>query len=131
MKNKLVYAGKIDNVLAMLKLDITLAKLNQKLLQGEQTPTLKTYLQNKNFWKTLKKLLTSIKTYAIIKYKIKSEVNKMITLKQTQKAKINEIVGKYKIATQNCVNSIFEAYEKPSNTKYVHIIIFVKYAKNN
>ena len=47
--NQLVYAGKIDNVLAMLKLDITLAKLNQKLLQGEQTPTLKTYLQNKNF----------------------------------------------------------------------------------
>lgn len=44
---KLVYAGKIDSVLAMLKLDITLAKLNQKILQGEQTPTLKTYLQNK------------------------------------------------------------------------------------
>ena len=47
--NKLVYAGKIDNVLAMLKLDITLAKLNQRMLQGEQTPTLKTYLQNKKF----------------------------------------------------------------------------------
>ena len=46
---KLVYVGKIDSVLAMLKLDITLAKLNQKLLQGEQQPTLKTYLQNKNF----------------------------------------------------------------------------------
>ena len=43
---KLVYAGKINNVLAMLKLDITLAKLNQKLLQGENTPTLKTYLEN-------------------------------------------------------------------------------------
>lgn len=43
---KLVYAGKIENVLAMLKLDITLAKLNQKLLQGEQQPTLKTYLEN-------------------------------------------------------------------------------------
>ena len=46
---KLVYAGKINNVLAMLKLDITLAKLNQRMLQGEQQPTLKTYLQNKNF----------------------------------------------------------------------------------
>ena len=46
---KLVYVGKINNVLAMLKLDITLAKLNQKLLQGEHNPTLKTYLQNKNF----------------------------------------------------------------------------------
>ena len=46
---KLVYVGKIENVLSMLKLDITLAKLNQKLLQGEQRPTLKTYLQNKNF----------------------------------------------------------------------------------
>ena len=46
---KLVYVGKINNVLAMLKLDITLAKLNQKLLQGESIPTLKTYLQNKNF----------------------------------------------------------------------------------
>ena len=46
---KLVYVGKIDSVLAMLKLDITLAKLNQRMLQGEQTPTLKTYLQNKNF----------------------------------------------------------------------------------
>ena len=44
---KLVYAGKLENVLAMLKLDITLAKLNQKLLQGENKPTLKTYLQNK------------------------------------------------------------------------------------
>ncbi len=46
MKNKLVYAGKIDNVLAMLKLDITLAKLNQRMLQGERKPTLKTYLEN-------------------------------------------------------------------------------------
>ena len=43
---KLVYVGKIDNVLAMLKFDITLAKLNQRMLQGEQTPTLKTYLEN-------------------------------------------------------------------------------------
>ena len=50
MKNKLIYAGKIDNVLAMLKLDITLAKLNQKLLQGEQQPTLKTYLENTKFF---------------------------------------------------------------------------------
>lgn len=51
---KLVYCGKIDNVLAMLKLDITLAKLNQKLLQGENKPTLKTYLENtKIFWKTI------------------------------------------------------------------------------
>ena len=50
MKTKLVYAGKIDNVLAMLKLDITLAKLNQRMLQGEQQPLLKTYLENtKNF----------------------------------------------------------------------------------
>ena len=63
---KLVYVGKIDNVLAMLKLDITLAKLNQKMLQGESIPTLKTYLQNKNFWKTLKKVLTTIKLYVII-----------------------------------------------------------------
>ena len=46
---KLVYVGKINTVLAMLKLDITLAKLNQKLLQGENIPTLKTYLQNKKF----------------------------------------------------------------------------------
>ena len=46
---KLVYAGKINNVLAMLKLDITLAKLNQKILQGENKQTLKTYLKNKNF----------------------------------------------------------------------------------
>ena len=44
---KLVYVGTINTVLAMLKLDITLAKLNQKLLQGENKPTLKTYLQNK------------------------------------------------------------------------------------
>ena len=43
---KLVYAGKINNVLAMLKLDITLAKLNQRMLQGEQKPLLKTYLEN-------------------------------------------------------------------------------------
>lgn len=49
MNKKLIYAGKINTVLAMLKLDITLAKLNQKLLQGENKPTLKTYLQNKNF----------------------------------------------------------------------------------
>lgn len=46
MKTKLVYAGKIDSVLTMLKLDITLAKLNQKMLQGKQVPTLKTYLEN-------------------------------------------------------------------------------------
>ena len=43
---KLVYVGKINNVLAMLKLDITLAKLNQRILQGEKIPTLKTYLEN-------------------------------------------------------------------------------------
>ena len=43
---KLVYVGKIENVLSMLKLDITLAKLNQRMLQGEQKPTLKTYLEN-------------------------------------------------------------------------------------
>ena len=43
---KLVYVGKINTVLAMLKLDITLAKLNQRMLQGEQRPTLKTYLEN-------------------------------------------------------------------------------------
>ena len=47
---KLVYAGKIDNVLAMLKLDITLAKLNQRMMQGEQVPTLKTYLENTKFF---------------------------------------------------------------------------------
>ena len=46
MKKKLIYCGKLENVLAMLKLDITLAKLNQRMLQGEQTPTLKTYLEN-------------------------------------------------------------------------------------
>lgn len=49
IKNKLIYCGKLESVLAMLKLDITLAKLNQRILQGEQKPTLKTYLQNKNF----------------------------------------------------------------------------------
>ena len=43
---KLVYVGKIDTVLAMLKLDIALAKLNQRMLQGEQKPLLKTYLEN-------------------------------------------------------------------------------------
>ena len=43
---KIVYAGKINNVLAMLKLDITLAKLNQRMLQGENKPKLKTYLEN-------------------------------------------------------------------------------------
>ena len=43
---KLVYVGKIENVLSMLKLDITLAKLNQRMLQGENKPTLKTYLEN-------------------------------------------------------------------------------------
>lgn len=41
----------------------------------------------------------------------------MITLKQTQKAKINEIVEKFKIAKRNYINSIFEAYEKPSKHK--------------
>lgn len=46
MKNKLIYYGKLENVLAMLKLDITLAKLNQTIFQGEQKPTLKTYLEN-------------------------------------------------------------------------------------
>ena len=60
---KLVYAGKIDNVLAMLKLDITLAKLNQKLLQGEQKPLLKTYLENtKIFWKNFEKTIDNHKT---------------------------------------------------------------------
>ena len=58
---KLIYCGKIDNVLAMLKLDITLAKLNQKLLQGENKPTLKTYLQNKNFWKNFEKTIDNHK----------------------------------------------------------------------
>ena len=49
---KLVYVGKINTMLAMLKLDITLAKLNQRMLQGEQKPLLKTYLENtKIFWK--------------------------------------------------------------------------------
>ena len=58
---KLVYTGKIENVLAMLKLDITLAKLNQKLLQGENKPTLKTYLQNKKFWKNFEKTIDKYK----------------------------------------------------------------------
>lgn len=49
MKNKIIYTGKLENVLTMLKLDITLAKLNQTIFQGEQKPTLKTYLENKNF----------------------------------------------------------------------------------
>ena len=47
---KLIYCGKLDNVLAMLKLDITLAKLNQRMMQGEQVPTLKTYLENTKFF---------------------------------------------------------------------------------
>lgn len=50
MKNKLIYCGKLENVLAMLKLDITLAKLNQSIFQGEQKPTLKTYLENTKFF---------------------------------------------------------------------------------
>lgn len=45
IKNKLVYCGKLENVLAMLKLDLILAKLNQTIFQGEQKPLLKTYLE--------------------------------------------------------------------------------------
>ena len=41
----------------------------------------------------------------------------MITLKQTQKAKINQIVEKFNKAQRNSIRDIFEAYEKPSKHK--------------
>lgn len=41
----------------------------------------------------------------------------MITLKQTQKAKINQLVEKFNIAQENNVRGIFEAYANPSKSK--------------
>lgn len=41
----------------------------------------------------------------------------MITLKQTQKAKINQLVEKFNIAQQNSIRDIYQAYEKPSQAK--------------
>ncbi len=41
----------------------------------------------------------------------------MITLKQTQKAKINQIVEKFNIAKKNNVWAIFDVYDKPSQAK--------------
>ena len=41
----------------------------------------------------------------------------MITLKQTQKAKINQLVEKFNYAKQHNISGIFQAYEKPSQAK--------------
>ena len=41
----------------------------------------------------------------------------MITLKQTQKAKINQLVEKFNKAQENNVWNIFKAYKKPSRHK--------------
>lgn len=41
----------------------------------------------------------------------------MITLKQTQKAKINQLVEKFNKAQQNSIRDIYQAYEKPSKHK--------------
>lgn len=41
----------------------------------------------------------------------------MITLKQTQKAKINRLVEKFNKAQQNSIRDIYQAYEKPSQAK--------------
>ena len=41
----------------------------------------------------------------------------MITLKQTQKAKINQLVEKFNYAKQNNIKGIYDAYEKPSRNK--------------
>ena len=50
----------------------------------------------------------------------------MITLKQTQKAKINEIVGKYNYAKQKGNSDIYDVYKKPSQAKvyaYCNILV--------
>ena len=41
----------------------------------------------------------------------------MITLKQTQKAKINQLVEKFNKAQENNKRDIYQAYEKPSQAK--------------
>lgn len=41
----------------------------------------------------------------------------MITLKQTQKAKINQLVEKFNYAQRKSIRDIYEAYEKPSQAK--------------
>ena len=41
----------------------------------------------------------------------------MKTIKQTQKAKINQLVEKFNKAQQNGIRDIFQAYEKPSKHK--------------
>ena len=41
----------------------------------------------------------------------------MITLKQTQKAKINQLVEQYNKAKDNNITSIYEAYAHPSKSK--------------
>ena len=41
----------------------------------------------------------------------------MITLKQTQKAKINQLVEKFNKAQQNNIRGIYEAYANPSKSK--------------
>ena len=41
----------------------------------------------------------------------------MITLKQTQKAKINQLVEKFNKAQENNERDIYQAYEKPSQAK--------------
>ena len=41
----------------------------------------------------------------------------MITLKQTQKAKINQLVKKFNKAQENNERDIYQAYEKPSQAK--------------
>ena len=41
----------------------------------------------------------------------------MITLKQTQKAKVNQLVEMFNYAKQHNIRDIFQAYEKPSQAK--------------
>lgn len=61
MKNKLVFVGKVKDVLPMLKMSIEMAKINQAISHREERPTLKAFLENEDFLKSMRKLLTNTK----------------------------------------------------------------------
>lgn len=61
MKNKLVFVGKVKDVLPMLKMSIEMAKINQAISHSEERPTLKAFLENEDFLKSMRKLLTNTK----------------------------------------------------------------------
>lgn len=63
MKNKLVFVGKVKDVLPMLKMSIEMAKINQAISHSKERPTLKAFLENEDFLKKYEKTIDKYKIW--------------------------------------------------------------------